>query len=100
MLTLVGLVGAVPWIGPIIVGALFFLFLAVAFVLMLLMLGILGGFHLLYPAVAVEGADAFDAMSRAFAYVYSRPWRLLWYSLVARLFTGRSRSCLSHLRCT
>lgn len=86
VLTLVGLVGAVPWIGPIVVGAVFFLFLAVAFVLMLLLLGVLGGFHLLYPAVAVEGADAFDAMSRAFAYVYSRPWRLLWYSLVALVY--------------
>jgi len=86
ILTLVGVAGAIPWVGPIIVGALFFLFLAVAFVLMLLVLGILGGFHLLYPAVAVEGADAFDAMSRAFAYVYSRPWRLLWYSLMALIY--------------
>ena len=86
ILTFVGIAGAIPWIGPIIIGAVFFFFLAVAFVLMLIVLGILGGFHLLYPAVAIEGADAFDAMSRAFAYVYSRPWRLLWYSLMALIY--------------
>ncbi len=86
IMTLVGLVGAVPWVGPIIIGAIFFIFLAISFILMLLLLGILGGFNLLYPAIAVEDADAFDAMSRAFAYVYARPWRLLGYSLIALVY--------------
>src|SRR4029453_5299960 len=31
--------------------------------------------------VRVEGTDAFDALSRSYAYVYHRPWRLLWYVL-------------------
>jgi hypothetical protein len=81
-----GLIGAVPYVGPILIGLLFFVFLAVSFVLMLLLLGILGGFNLLYPTIAVEGADSFDAMSRSFAYVYARPWRLLCYSVIALVY--------------
>ena len=53
---------------------------------MLLVLGILGGFNLLYPTIAVEGSDAFDAMSRSFAYVYARPWRLLFYTVVSLIY--------------
>ncbi|MGN6370295.1 MAG: hypothetical protein ACTHN5_18730 [Phycisphaerae bacterium] len=86
LMGIAGLVGAIPFIGEILLGVLFILLIAVAFVMMLLLLGILGGFHLLYPTIAVEGSDAFDAMSRAFAYVYARPWRLLFYSVVSLIY--------------
>lgn len=86
VIALLAMVGAIPWLGPIIIGVLFFLTLAVCFVLMLLLLGVLGGFNLLYPTIAVEGADSFDAMSRSFAYVYSRPWRLLFYTVTALIY--------------
>ena len=83
----IALVGAIPFVGEIVMGIFFIFFIAVAFVLMLLLLGVMGGFHLLYPTIAVEGSDTFDAMSRAFAYVYARPWRLGFYTLVS-LFYG------------
>jgi hypothetical protein len=86
-MAILSLGGAIPFVGEILLGILFIAFLAIAFVLMLLVLGLLGGFHLLYPTLAVEGSDTFDAMSRAFAYVYARPWRLTFYTLVA-LFYG------------
>ena len=86
LLVAAGLVGAVPFIGEIILGVLYIVLIAVGFVMMLLLLGILGGFHLLYPTIAVEGSDAFDAMSRAFAYVYARPWRLLFYTVVSLIY--------------
>jgi hypothetical protein len=41
----------------------------------------------MYPTIAVEGSDSFDAISRSFSYLYARPWRLGFYSLVA-LFYG------------
>jgi len=78
----VGLIGAIPYVGEIIIGLAFVLFLVVGFIVMLLMLGLLGGFNLLYPTLAVEGADSFDALSRAFAYVYARPWRLIFYAII------------------
>ena len=37
----------------------------------------------MYPTVAAEGSDSFDAISRSFSYVYARPWRMLFYTAVA-----------------
>ncbi len=85
-LALGGMVGAIPFVGEFLLGLFFFIFLAIAFVLMLLLLGIIGGFNLLYPTLAVEGSDAFDAMSRSFAYVYARPWRLLFYTVTSLIY--------------
>jgi hypothetical protein len=81
-----GLVGNVPWIGPILVGLLFFLAIAAGFVMTLVLLGTGGGFNLMYPTIAVEGSDSFDAISRSFSYVYARPWRMLFYTLVAVIY--------------
>jgi hypothetical protein len=86
VMAVIALLGAIPFIGPVLIGLIFFVFLGIAFVLMLLLLGVLGGFHLLYPAIAVEDADAFDAMSRSFAYVYARPWRLVIYTLLSLVY--------------
>jgi hypothetical protein len=37
----------------------------------------------MWATVSVEGTDAFDALSRSYAYTYHRPWRLLWYVMFA-----------------
>ncbi len=86
-LALVALVGAIPAVGPIFVGLFLILFFAGGFVLMLIILGVLGGFHLLFPAIAVEGPDSFDAVSRAFSFLFARPWRMLCYVILA-IFYG------------
>jgi hypothetical protein len=86
VISLISLIGAIPWIGPIVIGIVFILFIGISFILMLLLLGILGGFNLLYPTIAVEGADSFDAMSRSFAYVYARPWRLIFYTVTSLVY--------------
>ena len=46
-----------------------------------LLIGALVGWPLMWATVSVEGTDAFDALSRSYAYMYHRPWRLLWYAL-------------------
>lgn len=48
----------------------------------MLLVGLVAGFGLMFPAVAVEGADFFDAISRACGYVIGRPWRWLFYNAV------------------
>lgn len=83
-----GLLANVPFVGPIVVGALFFLALVAGFVMTLVMLGLAGGFNLMYPTIAVEGSDSFDAISRSFSYLYARPWRLAFYTGVALLYGG------------
>jgi hypothetical protein len=78
-----GLLLNVPFFGPIVVGALFFLALAAGFVMTLVLIGTAGGLNLMYPTIAVEGSDSFDAISRSFSYLYARPWRLAFYTAVA-----------------
>jgi hypothetical protein len=60
--------------------------LLAGFVMALLLIGTIAGWPLMYPTVAVEGSDSFDAISRSFSYVYAKPWRLIWYGLVALVY--------------
>ncbi len=84
-----GVVGRVLdfiWIGGPLVAILLPLALLSGFVMTLIGLGTAAGFPLFAPAVAAEGTDAFDAMSRGFSYVYSRPWHYVFYQAVAALY--------------
>ena len=47
------------------------------------LLGLLLGWPLMWATVGVERTDAFDGVSRCFAYVYQRPFHLVFYLLVA-----------------
>ncbi|MGE5608643.1 MAG: hypothetical protein ACM359_05290 [Bacillota bacterium] len=69
-----------------VIGAFYFLAIAAGFVMTLVLLGTAGGVNLMYPTIAVEGSDSFDAISRSFSYVYSKPWRMLFYSSVAIVY--------------
>jgi hypothetical protein len=76
----------IPIIGPIVAAVLFFLALIAGLVMTLVLLGLVGGYNLMYPTVAVEGSDSFDAISRSFSYVFARPWRMLFYTAVAVVY--------------
>lgn len=51
-----------------------------------LLLGLIGGGSLMYPTIAVESSDSFDAISRSYSYVFAKPWRAAWYMLVALVY--------------
>lgn len=72
---LMALLLGLAWIVALIGGA------AVA----ILAVGLTIGWPLMFSTVAVERTDAFDAISRGFAYVYQRPLHLLFYFIVASL---------------
>jgi hypothetical protein len=55
-----------------------------------LLMGALVGWPLMWATVGVEGTDAFDALSRSYAYTYQRPLRLLWYVLIAAILAAVS----------
>jgi hypothetical protein len=81
-----GLVGAIPYAGPILVAILSpFAFIG-GFVMMLIAIGGIFGWPLMSPAVAAEGTDAFDAISRAFSYIYTRPWHYLFYWIITIVY--------------
>ena len=81
-----GLVSMLPVLGDLIAAVLFLLAVLAGFVMALLAIGGVVGSFLMYPTIAVESSDAFDATSRSFAYVYQRPWRTGLYAFVAGVY--------------
>ncbi len=86
LLALGGLVGSFWYVGEVLMGVLFFLAIAGGLVIALMGIGLVGGFPLMYPTIAVEGSDSFDAISRSFNYIFARPWRSALYGLVALVY--------------
>ncbi len=81
-----GLLGAIPYVGEIFAGVLWPLALLSGFIMVLVIIGTVSGWMLMFPTIAVEGSDSFDALSRSFSYVYSKPWRTAFYVLVSGLY--------------
>ena len=81
-----GAMGAIPYVGEIVAGIFTGLALFGGFVIALMVLGLTGGIYLMYPTIAVEGSDSFDAISRSFSYVFARPWRMLFYMVTGVVY--------------
>jgi len=84
-----GVLSSIPYVGPIfylLMSALFFILLVAGFIMTIVLIGLVAGLNLMYPTIAVEGSDSFDAISRSFSYVYARPWRMIWYTGVAVVY--------------
>lgn len=93
-----GLMGRIPYIGPVILSlghfAVPFLAAPIAF---MAVLGIVS-FGLMAPAVSVDGKDAFEGWSRAFGYLIWSPGRFFGYSAVG-LLTGLAALFVGILFC-
>jgi len=74
------------WGGGILMGLLLPLALIGGLLIAFLLVGLGGGVALMYPTIAVESSDSFDAIGRSYSYVYGRPWRAAFYSLVATVY--------------
>jgi hypothetical protein len=83
-----GLFLRIPVLGDIVGGLLFGLALVGGFVIAILLVGMFIGGCLFWPAVAVEGSDAFDSFSRSLAYPLSRPWKAALYAVLAVVFAS------------
>jgi hypothetical protein len=81
-----GFIGQIPTIGPFVVGVLYFISVICAAILTLILIGLAACWPLMYATIAVEGTDAFDALSRSYSYVFGRPWYGLWIAAVALLY--------------
>ena len=73
-------------IGAPLVALLLPLALLSGFIMTLICVGTVTGLPLFAPAVAAEGTDSFDAVSRGFSYVYSRPWHYIWYQVASSVY--------------
>jgi hypothetical protein len=81
-----GLLGNIPKAGEIIIGLGMPLSLFAGTLIAIVLIGAVAGFNLMFPAVAYDGLDGFDSISRAFNYVYARPWRMLFYTSLAGIY--------------
>jgi len=52
-------------------------------IMAILVIGLLFGWPLMWGTISTEASDAFDALSRSYAYVFQRPLRYVWYVLFA-----------------
>ncbi|MDH3718925.1 MAG: hypothetical protein OES79_12465 [Planctomycetota bacterium] len=70
--------------GSALVTAIFWpLALATGFVMTMLLVGLAFGWPLMWSTISAEGTDAFDALSRSYAYVFQRPLFYLVYAAIA-----------------
>jgi hypothetical protein len=86
VMVLGGLLGMIPYAGEWIVAILFLLPLILGAMIAFMLIGLGGGAPLMWPTIAVEGSDSFDAISRSFNYVYARPFRYGLYWLVTLVY--------------
>ena len=83
---ILGLIGNIPRAGELIVGISMLLALIAGSLIAVVLIGTFAGFSLMFPAVAYDGSDCFDAISRSFSYVYAKPWRMGFYTAVAAVY--------------
>jgi hypothetical protein len=82
--------GVIPWLGEVVTGLIYPLALLGGFAAAILVLATVLGFHLMWPTIAVEGSDGFDALSRACSYLGSRIWHVAFYTFVLLLYGAAS----------
>jgi len=83
---LLGLLANITWVGELLMGVFMPLALLAGALIAVIVIGAVAGFNLMFPAVAYDGSDCFDAMSRAMSYIYSRPWSMALYSGLAVVY--------------
>jgi hypothetical protein len=86
--SLLGLVGNIPWVGELMVGLGMPLVLILGMVMTALAIGTIAGFSLVFPAVAYDDSECFIAVNNSFRYVFVRPWRYGFYTLLAAAYGG------------
>lgn len=74
-----GFLIGIPVVGEILGGVLFVAALLGGLALALMAISLVTAFPLMWPVIAVEGSDGFDALTRSINYLFERPWRTLFY---------------------
>jgi hypothetical protein len=83
---ILGLIGNIPRAGELIIGISMPLALIAGALITVVLIGMFAGFNLMFPAIAYDGSDCFDSISRSFSYVYAKPWRMGFYTTIAAVY--------------
>jgi hypothetical protein len=81
-----GLITSIPWVGELILALFFIVVLVAGCIMTAAVIAAFAGVNLMFGAVAYDNSDTFDALGRSFNYVYLRPWRLGFYTLLAAVY--------------
>jgi hypothetical protein len=91
LLAAVGWLSEIRYLGglvSIVVGVLFVVIIGIGVLVACAVVGTVCGAGLMYPTIAVEGSDAFDAVSRSFSYVFARPWKIAIYTFLGIIYAA------------
>jgi len=91
---LLGLAGNIPQVGELIVVLGMPLALINGALIAVILIGAVVGFGLMFPAVAYDGSDCFDSISRSFSYVYAQPSRMACYTVIAAVYGAIRYVCV------
>ncbi len=81
------LIRLAPGLGSVVAGLLWIFVVIASLGVAWLLVGLLFGWPLIWPAVSAErDGDPFDAFSRSFSYVYGKPLHYLLYAVIAALY--------------
>jgi len=90
VLLVIGFIARIPIFGEhfwyFVIGLFYIVALMGGLFFAVTLLVYLPGLVLFQPAIGAEGNDSFDAISRAYSYVFGRPWRLLFYGVVSLVY--------------
>ena len=86
LIFLLGLIGNIRWAGELIMAIFMLLALIAGTVIAAGSIGTVAGFSLMFPAVAYDGSDCLDVINRSFSYVYAKPWRMGFYTVIAAVY--------------
>lgn len=81
-----GLVGNIPVAGELITAISMPLIFIAGAIIAAVVTGAVAGFGPVFPAVAYDGSDCFESISRAFSYIYTKPWRMGFYTVIAAVY--------------
>jgi hypothetical protein len=80
-------ISTIPVAGGILAGILLPFLLFAGFLAALVALGLVCAWCQIPAAIAAEGTDSFDAISRGFSYLFGRPWAFFGYWLFAIVYS-------------
>ena len=83
VMALFALLIRIPYVGIMIGGIGWPLWLAGGFLIAILMLGLAACWPLMWATISCEGTDSFDALGRGFGYLFGKPLRYLFYACVS-----------------
>jgi len=83
--SVLGFIGNIPWlgVGEILMGLGLPIALLFGLLTVVVVIGCFAGLGFLFPVIAFEVSDGFDAISRAISYIFIRPGAMMLYTLIA-----------------